>query len=197
MAGSLRERRKQLLREEILAAAQVLIAEKGYGAMSMDELAAQVGISKPTLYLHFANKDALVMEAIKDEMRVLVALIEEQAAGRSPLDLLAFVLRAILERQLRAHTLGMGPWPEVFRLMCEDEGALGFMQRIDRDIVAQVRLGIERGEIAASLDPAAIVGSFYGMLAALPRSRLSALPLTDPERTAEGLVEIFLRGVRA
>jgi AcrR family transcriptional regulator len=56
MTLTLRERQKQALREEIMNAAQELVAEKGYGAMSMDELAARVGISKPTLYAHFANK---------------------------------------------------------------------------------------------------------------------------------------------
>jgi AcrR family transcriptional regulator len=41
MTLTLRERQKQALREEIMNAAQELVAEKGYGAMSMDELAGQ------------------------------------------------------------------------------------------------------------------------------------------------------------
>ena len=53
MTVSLRERRRQLLYDEILTAVGELLGEKGYSAMSMDELAARVGISKPTLYSIF------------------------------------------------------------------------------------------------------------------------------------------------
>ncbi|MFO7167785.1 MAG: TetR/AcrR family transcriptional regulator [Chloroflexota bacterium] len=197
MAGTLRERRRQMLRDEILQAAQALIVEKGYGAMSMDELAAVVGISKPTLYDYFPSKGALVVAAATHEMRQLIDLLEEQPAGQTPLERLTLVLREMLQRHMRMQTMGIGPWPEIFRLLCENEEALAYMERIDRDIVAQVQAGIAVGQIDASLDPAAIVHAFYGLMAAMPKLRLSSIEMSDPQRTADGLVEIFVRGVSA
>jgi AcrR family transcriptional regulator len=197
MAGTLRERRKQLLREEILEAAGALMAEKGYASMSMDELAAQVGISKPTLYTYFATKDELVVEAITRDMRRMAALFAEQPDTRTPLERLAFILRELLERQVRAHSLGLGPWPELFRLLCDNDEALAALQQLDRYVVAQVQAGIAAGEIDAALDPAAVVRAFYGMVGAIPKGRLSSVLLLDPPQSVDGLVEIFVRGVRA
>ncbi|NWG20025.1 MAG: TetR/AcrR family transcriptional regulator [Chloroflexi bacterium] len=195
MTRTLRERQKQVLREEIMGAAQELVAEKGYSAMSMDELAARVGISKPTLYAHFANKDELVVEAATREMKHMIALIETQAPVQSPMERLCFVMRQILRRQVQMHTLGIGPWPEVFRLLCSNAEALACIQRIGQDIVALVHEGMARGEIDASLDPEAVVRAFYGLASALHKWHLSAAGLSSPERAAESLVEIFVRGV--
>lgn len=195
MTLSLRERQKQALREEIMNAAQALVAEKGYSAMSMDELAAQVGISKPTLYAHFANKDELVVEAATRDMRQMIEIIETHAPGSSPMERLRFIMQQILQRQVRMHTLGVGPWPEVFRLLCTNAEALACIQQVDRDIIALVREGMARGEIDATLDPEAVVRAFYGLASALHKWHISAAGLSNPERAAESLVEIFVRGV--
>lgn len=47
----------------IMAAARTHLFTYGYSALTMDELAAELGMSKKTLYVHFPSKDALV-EAI-------------------------------------------------------------------------------------------------------------------------------------
>lgn len=44
----------------ILAAARTHFFSYGYSALTMDELAAELGMSKKTLYVHFPSKDALV-----------------------------------------------------------------------------------------------------------------------------------------
>ena len=49
--------------EKIVAAAQALVIQHGYRKVTMSDLAEAVGISRPTLYAEFANKDA-VMEAV-------------------------------------------------------------------------------------------------------------------------------------
>ena len=176
-------------------AAQELVAEKGYGAMSMDELAARVGISKPTLYAHFANKDELVIEAATREMKQMIALIESQA-DRSPMDQLCFIMRQILQRQVQMHTLGIGPWPEIFRLLCAHDEALGYIQRISGDIAALVQRGIAEGEIDPALDPEAVVRAFFGLASTLHKWYVAAPSPSDPQRAADSLVEIFMRGVR-
>lgn len=196
MTLTLRERQKQALREEIMSAAQELVAEKGYNAMSMDELAARVGISKPTLYTHFATKEELVVEAATREMRHMVALIESQA-DRSPMEQLRFIMRQILQRQVQMHTLGIGPWPEIFRLLCANDEAFGCIRRISDDIVALVQRGIAQGEIDPALDPEAVVRAFFGLASALHKWHIAAPSPLDPQRAADSLVDIFVRGVRA
>ncbi|MGZ4104937.1 MAG: TetR/AcrR family transcriptional regulator, partial [Actinomycetota bacterium] len=53
-------------REQILGVARRLLAERGYDALSMDEVAAAVGVTKPVLYRHFSGKRDLY-DAVLDE----------------------------------------------------------------------------------------------------------------------------------
>lgn len=49
-------------RARIVTAARARFFELGYSALTMDDLAAELGMSKKTLYRHFPSKDALVEE---------------------------------------------------------------------------------------------------------------------------------------
>lgn len=51
-------------RAAILKAAKTLFAHRGYTETSMDALAQQAGVSKLTVYSHFADKDALLTEVV-------------------------------------------------------------------------------------------------------------------------------------
>jgi TetR/AcrR family transcriptional regulator len=59
-----KEREKNQRRNEIIDAAQKKFFQKGYENVSMDEIAQDLELSKPTLYLYFQNKDALFLQVI-------------------------------------------------------------------------------------------------------------------------------------
>jgi AcrR family transcriptional regulator len=69
--------RQWLLREEtILDTAYELMTTKGVQAMTMDDVANEVGISKATLYLHFKSKEDLIVSVINRKIREFVDLIQ-------------------------------------------------------------------------------------------------------------------------
>jgi AcrR family transcriptional regulator len=71
--------REQVLRvrgDAIVSAVNRLLAEKGFDAMTVDEVAAEVGIAKASLYKHFASKEDLAAAAM---VRVLERALEEIA----------------------------------------------------------------------------------------------------------------------
>ncbi len=51
-------------REAILAAAEKILARGGEDALSIRELCARVGVTAPTIYHHFGDKDGLVAEVV-------------------------------------------------------------------------------------------------------------------------------------
>ncbi|TDC51535.1 TetR/AcrR family transcriptional regulator, partial [Actinomadura sp. KC345] len=51
-------------REQLLSSAITLIAERGYGSVSMDEIGARAGISGPSVYHHFESKQQLLAAAL-------------------------------------------------------------------------------------------------------------------------------------
>ncbi|MFI5337395.1 MAG: TetR/AcrR family transcriptional regulator, partial [Opitutales bacterium] len=52
------------VRDRILQTARSRLFTDGYTALTMDALAAELGMSKKTLYVHFPSKDALVEEIL-------------------------------------------------------------------------------------------------------------------------------------
>jgi AcrR family transcriptional regulator len=196
MINSLRERRKQLLRDEILDAARDLLSVKGYAAMSMEELAAQVGISKPTLYSHFPTKDDIVVATAVREMERFIALIESDANGQTPFQRLLFVMRKFLHFHAEKESMELRSWtPELFQLLCSREDALGCLRRIDAAIIALVHAGIGSGEIDPQLDPPTVTSAFFALSSALRHARFTREDPPSPA-AADMLTEIFMRGVR-
>jgi AcrR family transcriptional regulator len=57
--------RRGTSREVIVAAATRLFLERGFGAVSMDELAAAAGVARRTLYNQFANKEEIFREMLQ------------------------------------------------------------------------------------------------------------------------------------
>lgn len=78
-------------RDAILEAAKRLFAGDGYTGVSMDEIAAEAGVSKLTVYSHFGDKEALFAAAVR-------AKCEEML----PDDLFAQELKGPLRAQLKA-----------------------------------------------------------------------------------------------
>ena len=66
-----KEREKQQRRNDIVEAAEKKFFEKGFDGVSMDEIARELELSKPTLYLYFKNKESLFLAVV---MRGVVIL---------------------------------------------------------------------------------------------------------------------------
>ncbi|BBX31206.1 TetR family transcriptional regulator [Mycolicibacterium mageritense DSM 44476 = CIP 104973] len=109
----------ELLREEILDAATDLLLETGHAkSMSIRSVAQRVGVTPPSIYLHFADKDALLdavcaryFEKLDEEMQRLAA------DHTSTVD----VLRA----QGLAYVSFARRTPELYRLATMGEGRPG------------------------------------------------------------------------
>ena len=64
----------------ITASVNRLLAEKGFDAMTVDEVAAEVGIAKASLYKHFNSKEELACAAMVQAMEKAQAFLEELQA---------------------------------------------------------------------------------------------------------------------
>ena len=92
---------KKSFKQQMLAARETaiiqsvnrLLAEKGFEAMTVDEVAAEVGIAKASLYKHFPSKEELACAAMVTAMQRAQAFIQELPADASPLDRLQRVTR--------------------------------------------------------------------------------------------------------
>jgi AcrR family transcriptional regulator len=67
--------------EQTLGVARSLFAERGYSAVTMDEVAAEVGVTKPLLYNYFGNKERLYIACMERAGDALSATIASAVEG--------------------------------------------------------------------------------------------------------------------
>ncbi|HWO60640.1 MAG TPA: TetR/AcrR family transcriptional regulator [Umezawaea sp.] len=83
---------------QMLDVAEVVFAEQGYLATSMDEIAERVGVSKPMLYEYFGSKEGLLIGCIQRARTELRTKTETAIVGADgPEDLLRRGLLAFFE----------------------------------------------------------------------------------------------------
>lgn len=79
---STRKRMPRAERErQMIEVAESVFAERGYLATSMDDIAEQVGVSKPMLYEYFHSKEGLLLACIAESRAALRKVTEESVAG--------------------------------------------------------------------------------------------------------------------
>jgi AcrR family transcriptional regulator len=95
-------------RQRLLDTAGALFYRQGYHAIGVDRVVAESGISKMTLYRHFASKDALIVAYLMEAQAEFWGWIEqvEAAAGLDPGARLRAFLGAIAKQSTDRRCLG-------------------------------------------------------------------------------------------
>ena len=148
--------REQVLRareDAILTSVNRLLAEKGYDTMTVDEVAADVGIAKASLYKHFTSKEELAAAAMIRVLDRALAYIESLAArgDAAPLDQLKAVARWTMEVQLAGEMPSLPAQNSALRATLTTHKAY-----LDRLMEVSERLGewITAAQQAGTIDPA-------------------------------------------
>ncbi|AWV21879.1 Transcriptional regulator, TetR family [Roseomonas mucosa] len=193
IAGSNGPRTAALIREVGLT----LIHEHGFEAMSLRDLAAEVGIQPASLYNHISSKQELLFGLVREHMEALLASTEA-ALDAAPPDPRGQV-RAFVAHHLLYH---MDKKREVYVANFE----LRALEPRNRDAILALRRGYE-GRLIALLDAGVATGGFaladtrvaaYAMLAMLtgvctwyrPDGRLT------PEEVVRLHTDLVLEGCR-
>jgi AcrR family transcriptional regulator len=150
-------------RERLLAAAQELIEEGGYGAASVAAIAERAGVAAGTLYRHFESKQELFVEVFRSvcarEERALKTASAEMAADTAA-ERLEGVLGTFAERALRNPRLAWALIAEPVDPLVDAE-RLAYRERYAEVIADALRTGIDAGQLPEQnieLTAAALVG---------------------------------------
>ncbi len=79
-----RDSQKRATREALRTAALRLFATRGFRDTTADEIAATVGVSRRTFFLHFSSKDEVLLGHIADQLAVLRAELDAAPADLDP-----------------------------------------------------------------------------------------------------------------
>jgi len=80
-----REQQREAKRNAVLQAAAQLFNERGFHATSLDDIAARINVSKPTLYYYVKNKDEILLQCVSQGLQMTLEGIEasRQAGGNA------------------------------------------------------------------------------------------------------------------
>jgi AcrR family transcriptional regulator len=82
--GSLRDRQRAQIRADIRRSAFRLFVERGYDAVTTEEIAAAAGVSARTLFRHVATKEDLLLAPVRHGGAAIVGLLEDRPAKETP-----------------------------------------------------------------------------------------------------------------
>ena len=193
--GRRRPREHALKREAVILAAARAFAARGYHNTSLDDLAASLKVTKPTLYLYVPSKEAILFECFKAGLAQIQATLEdcEAASGPARERLFAFI------RGYAAAIVGDFGW---CMLRAEDQHLGAAMSRrikllkvgIDRRMRALIEAGVRDGSIR-DCDPKMTAFALAGALNWMGhwyREDASLKPLEIADR----FIDVFNRGLR-
>lgn len=136
-------------REQLLDVGRRLFAEKGFEAVSVEEIAAKAGVSKPVVYEHFGGKEGLYAVVVDREMTYLLVSISDALGDLEDESANA---RMLLERAALALFDYIDLYPDGFRILVRDtpvsrdpdgpgvlNGQLGSFANVIGDVAARVQ----------------------------------------------------------
>ena len=185
--------------KRLLDAALKIFSEKGFVSASMDDIAAEAGLTKPTLYQYFPSKDELFTAMMTQERDHMLESFEYPSASGMVAELYAFswhyadiVLRPDMLNLARLIISEAQRLPDIgraYQASGPDRVLAGMMDYLTRQRQAG-RLEFDDTELAAE--------DLWGLILSAPRNKVLHIPDAAPdhatlERYIRNGLRVFLR----
>lgn len=197
--GRFRQQQWHVRQEAILSALEQLFAERGVAGVTMDDVAETVGISKATLYQHFASKDAMLAHLLTAHYQQFIEWLDT-TAGQPPVERLCAAMRYLMsDRFVALREVMAMERQQVLPLFESDPDLIARHTRALQCIAEIVRQGQAEGSIAAELSSLTVIGAMWALssLSAQHSPGAGALPDTlDKAEYARQMILLFARGLR-
>lgn len=170
----------------ILEAVVGELADKGYGGVTIESVAARAGVGKSTIYRHWPDKLALIADAFETFHVQMVPDLGDRTARESVELLLSHVAEVVLD----------STWSRCIPALIEgaerDPRVQAFHHRYNAErrqaLIDLIARGVDAGEFRSGLDPELATVALLGAI--FYRRLMTGEPL-PPHRAGE-LVELIL-----
>ncbi len=200
VAGSLKERQRQERVELILQTAEEMLLEKSYHEMSMDEIAARVGIAKGTIYLHFPGKEDLVVALFKRSMVSYLEGVAQAAAQPLPArDRLKLILLQAFGEQRRKQTqlfISVFSGGAFRKETLEKQLSMReYFMQLSGHIKQILEDGKAAGEFDPTISPRVMLTTFLALLNRPTFEQYLGESSLSPEELAEQVGRVYFQGI--
>jgi len=194
-----REREREEVRQKILDAARELFVSEGYEKVTMRRIAEAIEYSPTAIYLHFEDKDDLVLALCRQEFGRLLEVFESQAWPADPVERIRLAGRAYarfgIEHPNQYRFMFMTPMRPEHKPEPTDPGFLSF--DFLRGAVAEaVATGaFMKGDVDTIAQ--ALWASVHGVVALLISVRPDCWPRPPKKDLVEQTIDAAIRGFLA
>jgi AcrR family transcriptional regulator len=139
-----------------------LLAEKGFDAMTVDEVAANVGIAKASLYKHFSSKEELAAAAMVHVMQRAQTFLNKLPSGDAPINNLRAAARWMMSLKLAGEMPSLPSQNSSLRatLMGNKAYMDGLMETSDC-LGGWIEAAQKNGSLNTKLPPIAVLYTLY------------------------------------
>ncbi|MEZ0093752.1 AcrR family transcriptional regulator [Streptacidiphilus sp. EB129] len=186
--------RRSATRQKLYEAAVTLIAEQGYSATTVEEIAERAGVAKGTVYYNFASKSDLFEELLRHGVGLLTTALREAGAGLRGLAALDAMARAGLEFIRTYPSFAQLFVAETWRTNRSWHDTLRLMREETVSVVAAVLAeAVAAEELPADLDVQLTASAVFGMVLVVALDWLAF----QPERSLDDVHSSLSRLLRA
>lgn len=148
-----RERMRVMMHDDILTAAREIVQREGFKGLSMRALATAVGVTAPTLYDYFANKEAVLDGLYLEGVRALAERYDDILdSTESGLECMAEMARGYRHFALTQQEIFLLVFSRVDAAYAPGDDELCECKSIFERVIAAMRRAMDQGHMAAT-DP--------------------------------------------
>ncbi|WP_033343825.1 TetR/AcrR family transcriptional regulator [Catenuloplanes japonicus] len=159
-----RARRRADTRQKLYEAAVELIAEQGYSATTVEDIALRAGVAKGTVYYNFASKTSLFEGLLRHGIGLLTESFRSAVDGLPPRAALSALVHAQLVyiRDYRAFAQLL--LSEMWRTNREWQQTLTLLREEAISVIAEtIARGVDGGDLPADLDVRVASSALFGV----------------------------------
>lgn len=174
-----------------------LLAEKGFEAMTVDEVAAEVGIAKASLYKHFPSKEDLAAAAMAHLMDKALAFVQAMPADQSALD----KLRATVAWTMRLKLAGQMPTlpsqnSTLRTALMRSKGYMDGLMEVSERLGAWIEEAQAQGQVNTALQPVVVLYTLFARACDPVLEFLKATEQYDDDAIVDMVMSTCFDGLR-
>ena len=194
---SFKDQAFKLREDAILDAATRTLASKGFDLMTMDDVALEVGISKPSLYKHFKSKEDLAGAAMVRLLDGAQDFLDARPQNEPPLAQLS----ALLEWAMRVRLGGGLPFlpsasPQVRQMLTRNLRYVAAMIKLNSQLKKRVQAAKKAGQLRSDLPDDVVLFSYYARTCDPAVEYLRLYTKMDTEAIVAHMLSVCFEGLR-
>jgi AcrR family transcriptional regulator len=194
---SFKDQAFKLREDAILDATTRILATKGFDLMTMDDVALEVGISKPSLYKHFKSKEDLAGAAMVRLLDGAQDFLDARPQNEPPLAQLS----ALLEWAMRVRLGGGLPFlpsasPQVRQMLTRNLRYVAAVIKLNSQLKKRVQAAKKAGQLRSDLPDDVVLFSYYARTCDPAVEYLRLYTKMDDEAIVAHMLSVCFEGLR-